>query len=82
MFLESNAAKVQKKLYICKEKELYFRNSFFVSMHISIQQVDVHVPIYKKRALSDSFFIFVLRRERDSLAQFFLRVSFETHRSR
>ena len=26
-------------------------------MHISIQQVDVHVPIYKKRALSDSFFI-------------------------
>ena len=25
----------------------------------------------KKRALSDSFFIFVLRRERDSLAQFF-----------
>ena len=39
---------------------------FFVSMHISIQQVDVHVPIYKKRALSDSFFIFVLRREGDS----------------
>ena len=26
-------------------------------MHISIQQVDVHVPTYKKRALSDSFFI-------------------------
>ena len=26
-------------------------------MHITIQQVDVHVPIYKKRALSDSFFI-------------------------
>ena len=26
-------------------------------MHISIQQVDVHVPIYKKRALLDSFFI-------------------------
>ena len=26
-------------------------------MPISIQQVDVHVPIYKKRALSDSFFI-------------------------
>ena len=32
-------------------------------MPISIQQVDVYVPIYKKRALSDSFFIFVLRRE-------------------
>ena len=30
---------------------------FFVSMHISIQQADAHVPIYKKRALSDSFFI-------------------------
>ena len=30
---------------------------FFVSMHISIQPVDVHVPIYKKRALSDSFLI-------------------------
>ena len=26
-------------------------------MHISIQQVDVYVPIYKKRALLDSFFI-------------------------
>mgnify|MGYP003478293511 FL=1 len=28
-------------------------------MHISIQQVDAHVPTYKKRAPSDSFFILV-----------------------
>ena len=46
-------------------------------MHISIQQVDVHVPIYKKRALSDSFFILVCG-ERDSLEKILnFLVSFE-----
>ena len=44
-------------------------NSLFVSMHISIQQVDVYVPTYKKRALSDSFFILVCG-ERGILAHF------------
>ena len=39
---------------------------FFVSKHISIQQVDVHVPIYKKTSPIGLVLHFVLRRERDS----------------
>ena len=67
----SNAHTLPRASSATQNEEVAGAILFFVSMHISIQQVDVHVPIYKKRALSDSFFIFVLRRERDSLAQFF-----------
>ena len=41
-------------------------NSLFVSKHISIQQVDVHMPIYKKTSPIGLVLHFVLRRERDS----------------
>ena len=39
------------------KEEIALQYFFFVSTHISIQQVDVYMPIYKIRALSDSFFI-------------------------
>ena len=47
-------------------------------MRISIQQVDVYVPTYKKTSPIGLVLHFGLRRERDSLAHF-LRVSFETN---
>lgn len=44
------------------------------SEDISIQQVDVYVPTYKKTSPIGLVLHFVLRRERDSLAQFFARI--------